>query len=120
MSEVMELKFKPHHMDDERGFCELTDEMDKYLIGGKTDLYHTYILDFGDRKKEYYDRKEGHVYVMRVPGATRGQMITDAEGRIEILDFYEDSCYKKLHCYDIKMEEIKEKYIGRLVKKVEA
>ena len=34
---------------------------------------------------------------------------------IEHINFYEDTCYDILQCYDRKMEEIKDKYIGRKV-----
>ena len=99
-----------------KGFCELTTEMDEYLLS-KTDYdgYRTYMYDFGSRETNYYDCEKGHVYLMRLPGATRGCIVTDENNRIEFIRFYEDTCYEKFHDYDRAMENIKEKYIGRKV-----
>ena len=112
MGEVMEIRFeeKFYSVRDD-GRCELTDEMDKYLLRVKTDYHYTYMCDFDKRQ----DGKEGRIYVMRVPGATRGCIVTDENGIIEHINFYEDTCYEILPCYDRKMEEIKDKYIGRKV-----
>lgn len=112
MDQVMEITFEDNGFglrDD--GHCELTDEMDKYLLHDKTNYYYTYMNYFGKREKG----EKGDIYVMRVPGATRGCIVTDENGIIEHINFYEDTCYEILHCYDRKMEEIKEKYIGRKV-----
>lgn len=110
MNEIMEIKFKKISTLSPEGFCDLTDEMNKYLLY-KHKYHYTYMYDFGKRK----DGKEGHIYVMRAPGATRGCIITDKNGIIEQVNFYEDTCYDVLPCYDRKMEEIKEKYIGRKI-----
>lgn len=114
MNHVMKIVFVKN-IYESRGYCELTDEMDKFLKHGKRRSYRTYMYDFGDRKTTFYDHKEGHVYVMRVPGATRGCIVTNEKDVIDIVMFYEDTCYGKTGCYNPKMEEIKEKYIGRKV-----
>lgn len=107
MGQVMVIRFNYHNFK-ENGCCELTEEMDKYLLH-KSELNYTYIQEFGKRE----DGKEGFVYVLRAPGATRGCIITDQNNIIESINFYKDTCYDLLNTYDRKMEEIKEKYIGR-------
>lgn len=114
MNEMI-IRFYGSHWHSKRGYCELTNEMDKHLTCKPSGIWHTYIYDFGDRETEYYDHKIGHVYTMRLPGATRGCMVTDENGYIEILEFYEDTCYGTFAAYDKSMENIKEKYIGRKV-----
>lgn len=99
------------------GTCELTTEMDAYLVGERPDWYHTYMYDFSERTGNMRgcDGKNGHIYVMRTPGATRGCIYTNSEGNIETITFYEDVCYGKLKIYRPEMENIKSKYIGRKV-----
>ena len=101
-----------------RGYCELTDEMDSYLLCGKStisSIYRTYVMYEGDRKEWIYGSEEGEAFALRLPVATRGYFFTNAVGVIDTIEFYEDSCYVKLPAYDRKMESIKEKYLGRKV-----
>lgn len=96
-------------------YCELTTEMDTYMIGFKTTghVYRSYVYDFGDRVA--FENIPGHVYALRAPGATRGCIKTDQEGIITDVIFDRRTCYDLFHCYDEKMENIKEKYIGRKI-----
>ena len=98
----------------DKGYCDLTEEMDSYLLGNVDavgDRYRTYVMSCGDRQ----DGKEGKAFALRLPGATRGYFFTNDEGVIDTLGFYEDSCYVKLPTYSREMEGIKEKYLGRKV-----
>lgn len=111
MENILELKIdKRWCLPDNYYNCELTDEMDEYRTF-KGEYNHTYIMYFGKRE----DGKEGHVYVIRLPGATRGCIYTDANDIIESIYFYKDTCYETFNDYNIEMEKIKDKYIGRKI-----
>lgn len=58
-----------------RGYCELTDEMDSYLLNGKStvsSIYRTYVMYEGDRRERISDNEKGEAFALRLPGATRG------------------------------------------------
>lgn len=94
-------------------YCELTDEMDKHLVSSIKEIVKrhnrtgTYIYDFGER----YDEKKGHVYAIRLPGATRGYIYTDENNEIIEIVFYERQCYN-MGCYEKSLETVKDKFMG--------
>lgn len=98
-------------------FCELTEEMDQYMLY-KSDHFRTYLMYFGDRMKQV-EAKPGHVWILRAPGSTRGYVLTNPSGIIDTIMFYEEMCYGVPGCYDKSMEEIKDKYLGLLLVKPE-
>ena len=85
--------------------CDLTYEMDKYLNVPMERANLTYLYDYGPRKDK--DGKPGHIYTIRVPGATRGHIYLDNDDAITEIEFY-----KKTMCYDKRIVEDMQKYIG--------
>lgn len=102
-------------LSKEEFFCELTDEMNKHLQGKWKDTVDlgdcrgTYIYDFGERD----DGVIGHVYAIRVPGATRGYLYTDENNFVSEIGLYEEQCYgKAIGCFNRTLESVKEHFIG--------
>lgn len=74
---------------DRQGYRnEITDFLDKYLLDDfceYRDIYSNYI----------YDTSFNNRWLIRVPGATRGNILVE-DGIIKSIEIYEDSfCYKR-------------------------
>ncbi len=110
----MFVEFKDKEARD-KGYCELTKEMDSYMNGGPNIVFKTYLMAYGTRKEVYNDESGGHVYAIRFPGATCGDVLTDKNGVIETINFYSDTCYVTFRTYRPEMEKLKEKYVGRKI-----
>ena len=96
-------------------YCDLTKEMNGYLLDGYKELFEqgyifgTYIMKFNK-----------DTYVIRFPGATRGSINIDRNTNIiKSINIYEDSEYAKdkesrssIQCYSIEVLEVVKKYIG--------
>ena len=113
-SKAMYVSFKGDDWDA-KGYCTLTEEMDTYILGGANSVFKTYLMDYGTREEVCKDDSGGHIYAIRFPGATCGNILTDKNGYIEKIEFYPSSCYDNLHVFDRDMETLKEKYIGRKI-----
>ena len=89
-------------------YNELTHEMDKYK---KSHLKEREVFDTCILKME-----EG-LYCFRVTGATRGHIETE-NYIIKNIEFYRDSCFDKLKCYDEDIVNVVEKYIGKNIREI--
>lgn len=78
----------------------ITKEMDKFLKYKSIHSYKTYIAKYDIGKKE-------NIYVFRVPGATRGDIITDKDNVIKEINFYKNA-------FDVYQENITN-YCGRFI-----
>lgn len=85
---VLHRRFPSLKYNDNQYVCELTKEIDKYLIG-LSDIYCSYLYDFSPRKE--HDGKEGYIYTIRSPGSTKGCVFVDNQGIITEVKFYSDS-----------------------------
>ena len=111
---ALEVTWEKDNFGEYRGYCELTSEMNTYILGdGATRLFRTYMMEFCPRKEMTKDAEGGEVYILRFPGATCGRILTDENNVIELVEFYQSTCYETLRVYAPEMEKIKEKYIGR-------
>lgn len=64
---------------------EVTEYLDKYLIGNLHEYYYNYI----------YEEPSDNKWLIRVPGATRGNILIE-NGVIKHIELYDDSfCYRK-------------------------
>lgn len=96
---------------EDEGKGSLTRDMDQYLVSEYMKKRNaTYLCDYGERKESKC--KEVYTWAIRVPGATRGHIITNKDGIIEEIQFYEDTCFKKLKCYREQILTLIPKYIG--------
>jgi len=94
----------------EEYYCEITDKLDEYLLGGVRRFYRTYMCDYGDRKR--FNGEEGYIYLIRVPGATRGCVMVNPEGVIDRMEIYEDSYAGRLNCYRSDVVNVTSEFMG--------
>lgn len=96
-------------------FSMLTMEFDSYLIG-LSDLYRTYMCNKDAHISK--DKEVFYAYAIRVPGATRGHILTDKDNIITEVALYEDTA----DCYSselmLNLTEISKKYIGAKIVEV--
>jgi len=70
-TKILTVRYKRNKRDE--FYCQLTDEMNKHLLGldeNSSGIYSTYLQAHGDRKE--MDGKPGYIYSIKAPGATRG------------------------------------------------
>jgi len=119
LTDTMEIVFGSVPYDNHIGYCELTTEMDQYLIYDyrRERKRYTYVYEFSNKSNtSTCNGKEGYGYILRYPGASCGCIYTDENNIIQAIDFYEFDCY---NCpapqYKRKMDNIKSKYIGKRI-----
>lgn len=57
-------------------YCEITDEMDKFLLINTCRPHQSYLMYYSERSEIEPDQ-EGHIWSIRVPCATRGHITLD-------------------------------------------
>ena len=120
-SDIMEILFGTVPYDNKIGYCELTREMDEYLLSNLLPRCKTYIYDFMLRKEHHKTDVEGYIYLIRYPGCTCGCIYTDKDNRIESIQVYEDmfdyrdKSYNEKTTDRIAIDTIKSTYIGKQI-----
>lgn len=105
---VLNMKVTGSILDAKEYKCELTKDMNNYLLPE-----YKSEEDPGFALRSYLLSYKEDVYVIRVPGATRGYIKIDKNNVIIEVKFYDDNCFNKgWACFDKSLKEIENKYIG--------
>lgn len=105
MEEIV-LKKEKSDSSPSRYTCELTEEMDTYIIPPLP--FKTYMVEF-----ETLGNKV--TYVIRYPGSTKGYIVVENDVVTEVR-FYDEPCFDILGTYKKEMKNIIDKYIGLKVR----
>lgn len=105
MKEIV-IKNRRNNKYNDEYYCEITDEMDKYLTDGFKQVgFSSYIHICGPGEIAF-----------RYPGATRGHILYDKNNIITEIKFYEDTAINSknhpIGCYTKDVANVIDKFIG--------
>lgn len=98
------MKLIQHH--DYVYYCQLTQDIDKHVLGSNVGGFKTYVFYHEDLMKE--DNK----YPIRFRGGTRGFIEVGNNNTILDIVLYDDCFHGVGKCYDETVKEELRKYIG--------
>lgn len=78
----------------------ITKEMDRFSKYKSIHSHKTYVMKFESNEEQ-------NIYIFRIPGSTRGDIITDKENVIKEINFYKEA----FECYQENITDYCKKFI---------